>query len=973
MKKILLLSALFLLSNFVSSQTINSIVPNTGSVGATISAVITSQNTFFQVGSQHGIQKVRLIRGQCPVLDAINVTIIDTEHVSLDFVLPATIPDGAFDLEIVKYTGPSIKLNSGFTVSGGTVISMNSISPAVVSESQIIDFTIGGQNLNLLVNTGFVVSFNKGSYSFNMTNYTILNNDSLLINTYVPGYIDSGNYSVTIYSSNLGCYSLPGGINIQTSNPKQLVSISPSQANAGTTLSALVTARNTFFMSGSPQGLNMIQLQDQNCNVITATNVNILSDTTVSADFPISATERNGLYDLFVQTRMNTSYLLPLSFEVMNGMDKDVLTFSPPNALANTQLFATITGLNLSNIISATPVTAELKTSSGFTITAINVSATSATDADVYFDLPVYAENTSYDFKLSSAAGCYTLPQVLQVTGGVPRELVSINPSTGYRGQALSAVITGINTFFMPGTVPGGIKKVDFNGQMPGNYNFTVFNPNITVLDSTHAMLNFTVPPGMRSGYYDVTSEYMDGVRLTLHPGFEIRGVILAGNVTFDFDSSGTLNAGDVPLAGRKVLLLPDSIIALTKTNGDYLFSVDSGQYSIEMFGDTNWFVTTSPSQYSISVDTNDISLLDFGLQPIIDEYDMFISIASGNPRCNTNMNYNLSYTNHSTTSANGQVYLVIDTALQYVSSTPPHSTISNDTIYWNYSNLPVSATSYIYASVHIPATPGDTIVSHAGVTAIDNGNVASEHMNLSSQVIRCSFDPNDKSVDPPGVGQAGYVLVNDYLEYLIRFQNTGNDTAYAVMILDTISDQMDMSTFSVISTSHLLETHLFGNVVEFRFNNIMLPDSIVDEPASHGFVKYRIRAKSNIIVGTRVENTAGIYFDLNHPVITNTTSNTITDQLPVQLKSIIKESKGQLLIYPNPSSQNFTIIIPESFGSKNNVRIFDSKGQLIQNLITASGNVSIDGRNWSEGVYYVIAISTDSKIISHAKIIRIQ
>ncbi|TAH42306.1 MAG: T9SS type A sorting domain-containing protein [Bacteroidetes bacterium] len=972
MKKFVLFTFFFFSINAVQSQTLTSITPNQGLAGNIISAVITGQNTFFQVGCSQGVGQVRLKKDQCTVLTGVNVLTLGNDSVSCLFSIPPSVLNGIYDLEIVRISGGSLFLNSAFSITGGSTMTVSSILPSNVNESETVNFTLNGQNLGSLYNSSFNVSFRKGNFTFNSIAISVIDPNNLLVTAYVPAYIDSGLYDVKLTTAGFACYDLPGAVTVHTTAPKRLVAVSPNQITAGTTLTASISAENTYFMSGSPTGLNIIELRDQNCNIITGTNITVYSDTSAAADFQIPATARNGFYDVFLSTRMNTSYLLPSSVEITAGLDKDISSFFPSTGLANSLLSATVTGVNLDNIINAGPVSAEIVSSSGFSVSAMNILSVSVDSATMEFSLPVYADNDFYELRVNSATGCYTLPLAVQISGGQPRELLSINPASAYRGQSLTALITGSHTFFMSGTFPGGIRKVDFEGQMPGNYNFSILPPDINVLDSNQVEVTFSVPLSMPAGFYDVTTETNAGDRWTLHPGFEIKGVLLDGTVTFDVDSSGTFNAGDMPLNGRRVMLLPDSIISITNANGYYYFSVDSGQYTVTMDNDTNWFVTTSPTQYSLHVDTTDNSLLDFGLQPIVEEYDMSMTIAAGNPRCGTSVFYTLAYSNRSTVPTDGQVYFVHDPRLQYGSSTPAYDYISNDTMYWNYSSLQVYESRQILVLVTMPGLPGDTISNYAGATAIENGSVVADDQTSSWVVVRCSFDPNDKSVDPPGVGTDGFVLINEYLEYLIRFQNTGNDTAYNVLIVDTISGSMDMSSFSILANSHPLETHLKGNVVEFSFNNIMLPDSIVDEPASHGFVKYRIRAKQNISVGTTVENTAGIYFDTNLPVLTNTTFNTLTDLLPVAVFPVLNDQYNQLLLYPNPASQSFSILMGKSFGDKASIRIVNSQGQLIRSLSSSSNLESINVEEWPEGIYFILVTSSDAKFRSAAKLLRL-
>jgi len=143
------------------------------------------------------------------------------------------------------------------------------------------------------------------------------------------------------------------------------------------------------------------------------------------------------------------------------------------------------------------------------------------------------------------------------------------------------------------------------------------------------------------------------------------------------------------------------------------------------------------------------------------------------------------------------------------------------------------------------------------------------------------SFDPNDKSALPIGDGPEHLISSGQDLEYKIRFQNTGTDTAFTVVIRDTISDVLDMSTFEAGISSHdyILDIE-DNNILVFTFNNILLPDSTVNWTASNGFVEFKINQIENNLPGTIIENTAAIYFDFNEPVITNTVFHTIETPL---------------------------------------------------------------------------------------------
>jgi uncharacterized repeat protein (TIGR01451 family) len=65
--------------------------------------------------------------------------------------------------------------------------------------------------------------------------------------------------------------------------------------------------------------------------------------------------------------------------------------------------------------------------------------------------------------------------------------------------------------------------------------------------------------------------------------------------------------------------------------------------------------------------------------------------------------------------------------------------------------------------------------------------------IDISCFEVGSSYDPNDKAASPRGLGDDHYILPNEPLNYTIRFQNTGNDTAFTVVIRDTLDMDLDI------------------------------------------------------------------------------------------------------------------------------------------------------------------------------------
>ena len=150
-------------------------------------------------------------------------------------------------------------------------------------------------------------------------------------------------------------------------------------------------------------------------------------------------------------------------------------------------------------------------------------------------------------------------------------------------------------------------------------------------------------------------------------------------------------------------------------------------------------------------------------------------------------------------------------------------------------------------------------------------------YMDTDCTVNQAPFDPNDKQGFPLGHSEEHFIKKDNPIEYMIRFQNTGNDTAFNVVLLDTISEKLDLCTFRPGASSHEYNWEVYGTgILKFEFPNINLPDSMADLAGSQGFVQFIISPKENVLPLQVIENSADIYFDFEAPITTNTTLHTI-------------------------------------------------------------------------------------------------
>lgn len=264
----------------------------------------------------------------------------------------------------------------------------------------------------------------------------------------------------------------------------------------------------------------------------------------------------------------------------------------------------------------------------------------------------------------------------------------------------------------------------------------------------------------------------------------------------------------------------------------------------------------------------------------------------------------------------------------------------------------------------------GDFTPGFVNVFSHDDGNFFKD---IECREIIGSFDPNDKSASPRGYGDENFILKDTELEYLVRFQNTGTDTAFRVVIRDTLTQFLDITSIRPGASSH---PYVFdiegGNTLKFTFNDIMLADSFINEPASHGFVQFKINQRQNNANGTQIRNDAAIFFDFNEPVITNQTLHTVGEMFveitdtddKYRLNNYLKISN-----FPNPFSHSTHFDLDGVNFTKGLFELYDLTGKKLQTQIFTNQNFSFIPQEKTAGIY-PFKIILDGKYAASGRII---
>ncbi|HNQ61660.1 MAG TPA: PKD domain-containing protein [Bacteroidia bacterium] len=429
----------------------------------------------------------------------------------------------------------------------------------------------------------------------------------------------------------------------------------------------------------------------------------------------------------------------------------------------------------------------------------------------------------------------------------------------------------------------------------------------------------------------------------------------LVGTVYLDNNSDCIFNTGDETLPNITVsLAVGGTTVMWTQTDsmGVYSFNVPSGSSYDVTVHISNWYGGTytvnCPSSGTITVPSIPSSGNDFFLS-CPSGFDLTGTVVlSGVVPGRTGNVCVFAYDQFCNT-PNGQIKVILDPMLTAIPDSSSNYTISGDTIIWNYTN----ATSYwshcAQVTTNVTATIGDTACITMIIEPISGDSDPGNNVVTTCTAVRTSYDPNDKAGEPYGQGLNNAILPGTEITYTIRFQNTGTAEAYDIYILDTLDASFDLNSLEILGASHaMVPSILADNVVRFSFANIMLPDSNANEPLSHGYVQYRITPAAGIPDGTELLNTAGIYFDFNPPVITNTTLHTIDYTLSVKKISI----QDGIQLSPNPSNEKVIVNMLNKGNYKLN--LINMLGETVYTASNVVDRHTINTSHLPTGVYLV-------------------
>lgn len=267
----------------------------------------------------------------------------------------------------------------------------------------------------------------------------------------------------------------------------------------------------------------------------------------------------------------------------------------------------------------------------------------------------------------------------------------------------------------------------------------------------------------------------------------------------------------------------------------------------------------------------------------VVNEHDLTVGLTANNFRRGLINDAWLDVVNLTCKKISGELILEKPDLVSIESIIPFPSNISNNTIRWNFTDLDNSNRIHLKFKTKQDAPLGSPLIFTATANPLLNDANPLDNVKEYTYIVTGSYDPNDKNTHPQGKCAEHFIKGDQFIDYTIRFQNTGTAAAKDVYIIDSISTDLDLNTFNVIASSHnLVVERQRDNVLKFNFPNIELPPSVQDNVASNGYVVFRAKPRLDLPLNTVIRNKSAIYFDFNDPIITNEVFHTIVDEIPV-------------------------------------------------------------------------------------------
>lgn len=437
----------------------------------------------------------------------------------------------------------------------------------------------------------------------------------------------------------------------------------------------------------------------------------------------------------------------------------------------------------------------------------------------------------------------------------------------------------------------------------------------------------------------------------------------ISGLIHADIDSDCDQSALDLGIPHRVLNVTPGDHYVLTDANGAYSTGLPYDSYVLDAPLDgyaSN--CTTLPAALELNAATPSATI-DIPLE-VLNGPDVRGFVAAWIHRVGFPVNYTASMHNESPFPfSNLSLDLFFDPVLNFVSATGTPTLIAPGQLRWDVASLAGYGVEAFDVEFTVPANTAllGTVLSSTATVNLQAPDSDPDNDSYTIQrTVIGAYDPNDK-LALTNVGRSSDVFLIDqdsYVDYTIRFQNTGSAEAINVFLLDTISADFDLGSLRILGASHPYEVSLLaGRVLRFDFDNIMLPDSTSDLLGSQGFASFRLVPMPGLELGDHLLNAADIFFDFNEPIRTNT-----SDLVAEFSVGIVEGRMAEIRVYPNPVSDALMVQVPDGTWY---YEVISMDGRVAARGQQSGSLLSLDASGLASGSYVLRLVDGNSQVLN--------
>jgi hypothetical protein len=226
----------------------------------------------------------------------------------------------------------------------------------------------------------------------------------------------------------------------------------------------------------------------------------------------------------------------------------------------------------------------------------------------------------------------------------------------------------------------------------------------------------------------------------------------------------------------------------------------------------------------------------------------------------------------------------------------------------------------------------------------------------------------------PKGYGSPNYIQQEERLEYHFRFENLSADTLFQMRVRDSLGQNLDISSLRAGTASHPFSWELIEeDILRIWLDSLNIPNRQTDSLAASGFIKFEIKTKPNLSLGTQIPQIGNSYTNYQVANSSNDIFHTIAENFLISPLISIENGREMmnLKVFPNPFEQFFYLELESGLGDDLSFQLVDALGRElpIKSQQMASNQYQLETENLPAG-YYLLQVFKEDRLLAVAKLI---